>query len=85
MDKADIPFLPASQLSQLIQDRTVSPVEAVEAYLDRIDELKLQASRLSDRLPLRGPGSRPRRGNGPSYAEKAAALCTAFPLPSRTS
>ena len=36
---ADIPFLPASQLSQLIQDRTVSPVEAVEAYLDRIDEL----------------------------------------------
>ena len=39
MDKADIPFLPASQLSQLIHDRTVSPVEAVEAYLDRIDEL----------------------------------------------
>ena len=25
MDKADIPFLPASQLSQLIHDRTVSP------------------------------------------------------------
>ena len=39
MNKADIPFLPASQLSQLIQGRTVSPVEAVEAYLDRIDEL----------------------------------------------
>ncbi len=39
MDKADIPFLPASQLSQLIHDRTVSPVEAVEAYLDRIDRL----------------------------------------------
>ena len=39
MDKADIPFLPASQLSRLIHDRTVSPVEAVEAYLDRIDEL----------------------------------------------
>ena len=39
MDKSDIPFLPASQLSRLIQDRTVSPVDAVEAYLDRIDEL----------------------------------------------
>ncbi len=39
MDKADIPFLPASQLSGLIHDRAVSPVEAVEAYLDRIDEL----------------------------------------------
>ncbi len=39
MEKADIPFLPASQLSQLIHDRAVSPVEAVEAYLDRIDNL----------------------------------------------
>ena len=39
MDKADIPFLPASQLSRLIDDRAVSPVDAVEAYLDRIDAL----------------------------------------------
>ena len=39
MNKADIPFLSVTQLSELIKDRTVSPVEAVEAYLDRIDSL----------------------------------------------
>ena len=39
MDKAEIPFLSASQLSELIKNRSVSPVEAVEAYLDRIDAL----------------------------------------------
>lgn len=39
MDKADIPFLSASQLSDLIKNREVSSVEAVEAYLDRIDSL----------------------------------------------
>ena len=39
MDKADIPFLSVAQLSELIKDRTVSPVETVEAYLDRIDSL----------------------------------------------
>ena len=39
MDTAHIPFLPASQLSGLIQNRTVSPVEVVEGYLDRIDKL----------------------------------------------
>ena len=39
MDKADIPFTSASQLSALIKKREVSPVEAVEAYLDRIDGL----------------------------------------------
>ena len=39
MDKADIPFLPVTQLADLIKDRTVSPVEVVESYLDRIDLL----------------------------------------------
>ena len=39
MDKAEIPFLPVTQLSELIKDRSVSPVDAVEAYLDRIDSL----------------------------------------------
>ena len=39
MDRADIPFLSASQLSGLIKVREVSSVEAVEAYLDRIDSL----------------------------------------------
>ena len=39
MDRPDIPFLSAAQLSELIASREVSPVEAVEAYLERIDEV----------------------------------------------
>ena len=39
MDKAEIPFLSASELSRLIASREVSPVEATEAYLDRIDDV----------------------------------------------
>ena len=39
MDKQDIPFLSASELSRLIERKEVSPVEATEAYLDRIDGL----------------------------------------------
>ena len=39
MDKQDIPFLTASELSGLIQSRQVSPVEAAEAYFDRIAEV----------------------------------------------
>ena len=39
MDKADIPFLPVSQLARLIRERSVSPVEVVESYLERIDAL----------------------------------------------
>ncbi len=39
MDKSDIPFLPATRLAQLIQGREVSPVEATEAYLDRIEQV----------------------------------------------
>src|SRR5262249_58870775 len=43
MEKAEIPFLSVSQLSELIKGRQVSPVEVVEGYLERID-------RLNDRL-----------------------------------
>lgn len=39
MNKSDIPFLPATELSGLIQSREVSPVEATEAYLERIDQV----------------------------------------------
>ncbi len=39
MDKSDIPFLSAADLSQLIQGKEVSPVDAAEAYLERIDSL----------------------------------------------
>ena len=39
MDRQDIPFLPVSELSRLIEAREVSPVEATQAYLDRIDQV----------------------------------------------
>ncbi len=36
MQKSEIPFLSATELARLIQSRQVSPVEAAEAYLERI-------------------------------------------------
>ena len=39
MEKADVSFLSATELSRLIERKEVSPVEATEAYLDRIDDL----------------------------------------------
>ena len=39
MDKSEIPFLSASELSSLIASKQVSPVDATEAYLDRIDQV----------------------------------------------
>ncbi len=39
MDQSELPFLSASDLSRLIGSKEVSPVEATEAYLDRIDAL----------------------------------------------
>ena len=37
MNKADIPFLSAAALGELIRKKEISPVEAATAYLDRID------------------------------------------------
>src|SRR5918992_4074013 len=39
MNKSEIPFLPATKLSGLIQSKEVSPVEATEAYLERIGQV----------------------------------------------
>ena len=39
MIKAEIPFLSVAELSELIRNKEVSPVEATEAYLERIDSL----------------------------------------------
>ena len=39
MNKADIPFLSALDLGRLIAQKEVSPVEATEAYLGRIDDV----------------------------------------------
>ena len=39
MEKSQIPFLSATELSGLIRAGDVSPVEATEAYLDRIEDI----------------------------------------------
>ena len=39
MDKSQIPFLSATELAGLIKSREVSPVEATEAYLERIRQV----------------------------------------------
>ena len=39
MDRVDLPFLAATELSRLIESKEVSPVDAVEAYLERIDRV----------------------------------------------
>ena len=39
MDKSQIPFISATELSALIESREVSSVEATEAYLDRIGDI----------------------------------------------
>ena len=39
MNRADIPFLSVAELSELIERGEVSPVEATEAFLERIDDL----------------------------------------------
>ena len=76
MDKADIPFLSATELSEVIRKREVSPVEAVEAYLDRIDSLDsklyayltvcrdeaMQAAREAEQALVRGEHRGPMHG-----------------------
>jgi len=39
VNQTDIPFLTATELSRLIKAKEISPVETMEAYLDRIDEI----------------------------------------------
>ena len=76
MEKAEIPFLSASELSAVIKKREVSPVEAVEAYLERIDQLDgklhaymtvcgdeaLQAAQESEQALVRGEDRGPMHG-----------------------
>ena len=56
MEKQQIPYLTASQLSGLIASKEVSPVEAVEAYLDRtllvVARQELRIKRALERGPL---------------------------------
>ena len=76
MDKAQIPFLSLSQLSEVVKNREVSPLEVVEGYLDRIDGLNdrlyayltvcrneaLQAAQESERALARGEYKGPLHG-----------------------
>ena len=76
MDKADIPLLSAAELSRLIEKKEISPVEATEAYLERIDDLDfkfnayltvcreeaLQAAREAERAIVHGNRLGPMHG-----------------------
>ena len=42
MEKKDIPFLSVAELSELIGQKEVSPMEVVESYLERIDSLNFK-------------------------------------------
>ena len=42
MEKRDLPFLSTAELSELIRQREVSPVEVTESYLERIDGLNFK-------------------------------------------
>ena len=42
MEKKDIPFLTVAELSELIGQKVVSPVEVTESYLERIDSLNFK-------------------------------------------
>ena len=76
MNKADIPFLSATALGELIHKRDISPVEATEAYLERIDAIDgtlhsyitvcrqeaLQAARDAEQALVRGEYRGPLHG-----------------------
>src|SRR5262249_26682190 len=76
MNKADLPFLSATALGALIRQRQVSPVEATEAYLERIDAIDgslhsyitvcrqeaLQAARAAEQALARGEYRGPLHG-----------------------
>ena len=42
MEKRDIPFHSTAELSELIRQKEVSPVEVNESYLERIDDLNFK-------------------------------------------
>ena len=42
MDKSELPFISATELASLIKSREVSPIEATEAYLERIPKIDSQ-------------------------------------------
>ena len=76
MNTADIPFLSATALGELIHKKEVSPVEATKAYLDRIDAIDarlrsyitvcradaLQAAREAEQSVTRGEWRGPLHG-----------------------
>ena len=42
MEKHDLPFLSTAELSELIRQKEVSPVDVTESYLERIDRLNFK-------------------------------------------
>ena len=64
MEQRDIPFLSTAELSELIRQKELSPVEVTESYLERIDALNFKFNSVPYRLPRGGASSRPGGGAG---------------------
>jgi aspartyl-tRNA(Asn)/glutamyl-tRNA(Gln) amidotransferase subunit A len=76
VNNADIPFLSATTLGELIRKQEISPVEAAAAYLDRIDAVDgrlhsyiticrdeaMQAARTAEQAIVRGEWRGPLHG-----------------------
>ena len=79
MNKEDIPFLSVAELSAQIKNRSVSPMEATQAYLDRIDSLDFKFNPTSPLLETRH-WKRRKRQSKPSPMATIWGRCTEFPL-----
>ena len=79
MDKPDIPFLSATELSQLIKKKEVPPDEATEAYLDRIDVQDFKIQLLPHRMSANRLSRLPGRRSRPSARVITWGPCTVSP------
>ena len=77
MSTNDLCFLSIAQLAELIQNKSVSPVEVTQAYLDRIATID---PKLNSYLTITAERALRRFVRMPTEAP-----CTAFPSPIKTS
>ena len=77
--------LPIAELSRLIAARQVSPVELVEALIQRVEQYDAQTARLHHAAPSTWRGGRRARPRPRSAPAGRAGRCTGSRSPSRTS
>ena len=77
MNKQEIPFISATELAGLIKAKEVSPVEAAEAYLDRIAAADGRLNSYITVTRRYSPGCRPPSGIGNRRRKLSGGRCTA--------